>query len=265
MRPSGLYYGTSINDSSNNRNHPARKWRLACKADNLTAIYDPIAKKMWEHQHLTILWLFKACCRDSYTFFFNILNLQFCKCGPEAHESISHTLIQLLEIPFNITILDILKSYFSFRGFPTKHCVQLYSLLSSSLSSDHSDVCQGVQIMKRLIWQFSPALCIFLLKTPWPDSASELYRPSDHQLSAKLVPTFAARKCYMVSVTDPQGCILGFLDRVSSSCLGANILFSTTFSVTLTYPKQPAKLHFLFCQVMKLSFHLKLVLRSRIR
>jgi hypothetical protein len=30
--------------------------------------------------------------------------------------------------------------------------------------------------------------------TPWPESARELYRPSDHRLSAKLVPTFAYRK-----------------------------------------------------------------------
>jgi hypothetical protein len=29
------------------------------------------------------------------------------------------------------------------------------------------------------------------LKTPWPESESELYRPSDRRLSAKLVPTFA--------------------------------------------------------------------------
>jgi hypothetical protein len=28
--------------------------------------------------------------------------------------------------------------------------------------------------------------------TPWPESARELYRPSDRRLSAKLVPTFAA-------------------------------------------------------------------------
>jgi hypothetical protein len=28
-------------------------------------------------------------------------------------------------------------------------------------------------------------------KTPWPYSTSELYRPSDRRLSAKLVPTFA--------------------------------------------------------------------------
>jgi hypothetical protein len=52
-----------------------------------------------------------------------------------------------------------------------------------------------------------------LLKTPWTESASELYRPSDLCLSAKLVPTFADRGCQVVSVTDPYGSILGFLDR----------------------------------------------------
>jgi hypothetical protein len=41
------------------------------------------------------------------------------------------------------------------------------------------------------------------LKTPWPESASELYRLSDRRLSAKLVPTFAERGCHVVSVTDP--------------------------------------------------------------
>jgi hypothetical protein len=50
-------------------------------------------------------------------------------------------------------------------------------------------------------------------KTPWPQSASKLYRPSDSHLSAKLVPTFANRLCHVVSVTDPYGRILGFLDR----------------------------------------------------
>jgi hypothetical protein len=31
------------------------------------------------------------------------------------------------------------------------------------------------------------------IQTPWPESASELYRPSERHLSAKLVPTFADR------------------------------------------------------------------------
>jgi hypothetical protein len=49
-------------------------------------------------------------------------------------------------------------------------------------------------------------------KNPWPESASELYPPSDRRLSAKLVPTFADRGCHVVSVTEPYGRILGFLD-----------------------------------------------------
>jgi hypothetical protein len=46
-------------------------------------------------------------------------------------------------------------------------------------------------------------------QTPWPESASELYRPTEQQpLSAKLVPTFVDRGCHVVSVTDPYGRIL---------------------------------------------------------
>jgi hypothetical protein len=50
-------------------------------------------------------------------------------------------------------------------------------------------------------------------QTPWSESASELYRPSDRRLSAKWLPTFADKGCQVVSVTDPYGRILGFLDR----------------------------------------------------
>jgi CBS-domain-containing membrane protein len=47
----------------------------------------------------------------------------------------------------------------------------------------------------------------------WPQSASELFRPSDLRLSAKLVPTIADRGCHVVSVTDPYGHILGVIDQ----------------------------------------------------
>jgi hypothetical protein len=50
-------------------------------------------------------------------------------------------------------------------------------------------------------------------QTSWPESASELCRPSDRRLPAKLVPTFADRGCHVVSVTDLCGHILGFLGR----------------------------------------------------
>jgi hypothetical protein len=50
-------------------------------------------------------------------------------------------------------------------------------------------------------------------KTQWPESTSELYPPSDCRLSAKLVPAFCGYRCHVVSVTDPYGCILGFLNK----------------------------------------------------
>jgi hypothetical protein len=40
------------------------------------------------------------------------------------------------------------------------------------------------------------------MKTPWLWSASEIYRPSDRRLLAKLVPTFADRVCHVVSAMD---------------------------------------------------------------
>jgi hypothetical protein len=54
---------------------------------------------------------------------------------------------------------------------------------------------------------------LHLKKTPWSESASELYRPSDRRFLAKWLPTFADKGCHVVSVTDPYGRILGFLDR----------------------------------------------------
>jgi hypothetical protein len=50
-------------------------------------------------------------------------------------------------------------------------------------------------------------------QTTWPESASELYRPSESRLSTKLVPTFEDRSCRVVSATDLYSRILGFLDR----------------------------------------------------
>jgi hypothetical protein len=50
------------------RNLPAGKGRPARKADNLTAICEPIVYKMWEPRILTTLWVSTACYRDSFTF-----------------------------------------------------------------------------------------------------------------------------------------------------------------------------------------------------
>jgi hypothetical protein len=59
-------------------------------------------------------------------------------------------------------------------------------------------------------------LCYMLIpqkKKIVTENASELYRPNDRRLSAKLVPTFAGRGCQVISATDPYGRILGFLDQ----------------------------------------------------
>jgi hypothetical protein len=42
--------------------------RPARKADNVTAICEPIVQKMWEPGRLTTLWASTACYRDSFTF-----------------------------------------------------------------------------------------------------------------------------------------------------------------------------------------------------
>jgi hypothetical protein len=47
-------------------------------------------------------------------------------------------------------------------------------------------------------------------------------------LSAKLVPTFADKRYYVVSVADPYGCILGFLDRTPLITLYKIICFQPT-------------------------------------
>jgi hypothetical protein len=54
----------------NTRNILGGKVRLARRADNLTAICEPIVWKMWEPRRLTTLWTFTACYKDSFTFIF---------------------------------------------------------------------------------------------------------------------------------------------------------------------------------------------------
>jgi hypothetical protein len=101
----------------------------------------------------------------------------------------------LLYINVTITILDIIHRPVFYRldsvsVFSWTHFIQLVSVSSyrSQLSSKRK-------------------------KTPWSKSASELYRQSDRRLSPKLVQTCADRGCHVVSVTDPYGRVLSFLDR----------------------------------------------------
>jgi hypothetical protein len=51
-------------------------------------------------------------------------------------------------------------------------------------------------------------------QTPWPESASELYRPSDRRLSEKLVPTLRIEGCRVVSAAaDPL-----YIDDTPCNC-----------------------------------------------
>jgi hypothetical protein len=52
------------------RNLPGGKGPWARKADNVTAIYDPIVYKMWDPRPHTTQWATSACYRDSFTFTF---------------------------------------------------------------------------------------------------------------------------------------------------------------------------------------------------
>jgi hypothetical protein len=49
---------------------PGGKGRPVAKADNLTAICEPIVYKMYERRLLTILWVSMASYRASFTFAF---------------------------------------------------------------------------------------------------------------------------------------------------------------------------------------------------
>jgi CBS-domain-containing membrane protein len=44
-------------------------------------------------------------------------------------------------------------------------------------------------------------------------------------LSAKLVPTSADKGCHMISVTDPYGRIIGFLDQNWNILQGTNLAY----------------------------------------
>jgi hypothetical protein len=61
-----------------------------------------------------------------------------------------------------------------------------------------------IQLLLKLIWKERHVKTTedAIKKPPWPESESELYRPRDRRVSAKLVPTFLDRGCHVVSVMD---------------------------------------------------------------
>jgi hypothetical protein len=86
-----------------------------------------------------------------------------------------------------------------------------YASVHTASAGQYTQFCQDPVLLQAV----SECSCsgLRIKKTPWSEPASELYRPSDLHLLAKLVPTFADGGCHVVSVTDPNGRILGFIDR----------------------------------------------------
>jgi hypothetical protein len=60
---------TQLLTEMSTRNLPGGKGRPARKADHLTAIRESVVWKIWEPRRLTNLWAFRACYRDSFSFF----------------------------------------------------------------------------------------------------------------------------------------------------------------------------------------------------
>jgi hypothetical protein len=81
----------------------------------------------------------------------------------------------------------------------------------SNHPSPYNDLSTGDIFLSKALQQFQEhmplGLCVkfggTLNKIPWPESASELYRPSYCSFSTKLVPTFADRGFHVINVTDP--------------------------------------------------------------
>jgi hypothetical protein len=87
--------------------------------------------------------------------------------------------------------------------------LQIILLFSPVINSEKREDCSVVTVKYLHASEQRTAILEIRIKnsSPWPQSASELYRI----LSVKLVSTFADRGCHVVSVTDPYGHILGFL------------------------------------------------------
>jgi hypothetical protein len=51
-------------------NLPGSKGRQACKADNLTAVFEQIVYKIWDSRRLSNLWVSTDCYRDRFTLLF---------------------------------------------------------------------------------------------------------------------------------------------------------------------------------------------------
>jgi hypothetical protein len=110
-------------------------------------------------------------------------------------------------------IRNTLSVIFKWNLLNYTHVFVLHCMHMNSPHNNYRDILKwGVQNCLHGVtcWRI-PAIKIQL--TSSSESASELYRPREGSLPAKLVPNFTNRGCHMDSVTVPLGRILGFLNR----------------------------------------------------
>jgi hypothetical protein len=98
-------------------------------------------------------------------------------------------------------------TYYS-EAHPRRYKSSRSSPWEPKIASSYSSVCKCSHnrnatvlfflpsVLRTLLYMFRRHMAIFnvvikLNYTPWPESTSELYQPSDRRLSVKLVPTFA--------------------------------------------------------------------------
>jgi hypothetical protein len=113
----------------------------------------------------------------------------------------------------------------------------------------------SVRILQILLVHSLLTYLLTYLLNPWPWSTSELCRPRDRRLSAKLVPTSADRGCRVVSVTDPYGHILGFLDRTCCVNPIDNTHYAPVTTTPTTRTEWNTRTLAQVCCVRKLNIH----------
>jgi hypothetical protein len=102
-----------------------------------------------------------------------------------------------------------------------------FLLASLGLSTRHY-ISEDTILHSYVVYQQKSSLTIVFNLTPWPECFSELYRPRNRRLSAKLVPNFVDRGCHVVSATDLYCRILSCLQFIQ---IRVNLLSLLVFAI----------------------------------
>jgi hypothetical protein len=122
----------------------------------------------------------------------------------------------------NVTFPLLSSFYPTQRSITYRKSCRLKMNITSNISCSVMHITVWLQLQylaQRFHWSvlFNSGIAIIkqstTKQTPWPQSVSLLYRPTDRRSSTKLVPTSEDKGCRVVSATDSHGRMLGFLDR----------------------------------------------------